>query len=113
MSREERLRLDDILDACDAILAFAGGLTREAFFADRKTKDAVLWNLLVLGEAAKQAPFDLRQRHPEVEWRKLAGLRDIVAHEYFALDNDLLWDIVSNKVEPLRLQVQTILDGYP
>ncbi len=59
---------------------------------------AVLRNLEIIGEAAKHIPEDVRAQMPAIEWRKIAGLRDIVVHVYFGIDDDIIWDIVSNKV---------------
>ena len=75
--------------------------------------DAALRNLQIIGEAAKAVPADVRQRHPEVDWKGMAGLRDVLAHAYFGLDNDTLWDVVITKVPQLRNQVRRILDEHP
>lgn len=85
-------------------------MTLEQFLADDRTFDAVLHNLQIIGEAAKNVPQDIRDRYSEVEWRKIAGLRDILAHAYFSLENEIIWDIVQNKIPPLLEQVQHILD---
>jgi uncharacterized protein with HEPN domain len=61
-------------------------MTRDEIIADDKTYDAVQRNLFVLGEAVKCVPDEIRQRHPEVAWRKIAGLRDFLAHVYFAIE---------------------------
>jgi len=103
VSRDPRLFLSDMRDACTRIRELASGLSDEAFFADRTVRDAVLWNLLVLGEAAKWIPGDVRSAHPAVEWRRIAGFRDVLAHGYFGLDESIVWDVVENKI-PLLLQ---------
>jgi uncharacterized protein with HEPN domain len=72
--------------------------------------DAVLRNLEVLGEAAKKVPEDVRNRYPWVEWRAIAGLRDVLAHAYFALDDATLWDIVARKVPALAEALRQILE---
>jgi uncharacterized protein with HEPN domain len=72
--------------------------------------DAVLRNLEVLGEAAKKVPEDVRNRYPWVEWRAIAGLRDVLAHAYFALDDATLWDIVAQKVPALAEALRQILE---
>jgi uncharacterized protein with HEPN domain len=79
--------------------------------ADRKTIDAVVRNLEVIGEAAKKLPDDLRTRIPGVEWQRIGGLRDILIHEYFAVDIDIIWDIVSAKVPELQRVVGSFLRG--
>jgi uncharacterized protein with HEPN domain len=85
-------------------------MTFEDFLADDRTFDAVMRNLQIIGEAAKNVPTETRLRYPEVEWRKIAGLRDVLAHAYFSLENEILWDVVQNKVPALLEQVQYILE---
>ena len=109
MSRDLLLYLRDMRDACAAVEAHASGLSRKELFADTKALHATLWNLTVLGEAAKRVPDALRSQHPSVEWRKIAGLRDVVVHGYFGIDEDIIWSVVSTKIEPLREALEQIL----
>lgn len=102
MSREYRLYLDDMRVACEKTLRYTHSLTLEQFLKDEKTFDAVLRNLEILGEAVKHIPPKVRGRYAHVEWRKIAGLRDVIAHEYFGIDEDILWDIIENRI-PLLL----------
>ena len=113
MSRSWRLFLEDILEASERILRYSAGKDLATFSADDMAYDAVLRNLQIIGEAAKAVPADVRQRHPEVDWKGMAGLRDVLAHAYFGLDNDTLWDVVITKVPQLRNQVRRILDEHP
>src|SRR5437899_12308446 len=87
--------------AAGKVVRYVGGRDRQTFFADEMAFDATLRNLEILGEAAKGIPEEVRVRHPEVDWRAIAGLRDILAHAYFALDDATLWDIVQSKVPRL------------
>ena len=109
MSRSLRLYFEDILSSCDKILRYAQGLNYEEFINDELRLDAVLRNLQIMGEAAKQVPQEIRDIYPAVEWRKIAGLRDILAHAYFSLELETIWDIIQNKVPHLRTQIQEIL----
>ena len=97
MSRNLALYLDDILASIDKIQRYTAGMTQYAFVTDDRTVDAVVRNLQVIGEAVKAIPPDIRDRYPQVEWRKIAGLRDILAHAYFAVDDEVVWDVVQTK----------------
>lgn len=110
MPRDSRIYLEDILDATRKITAYTGSLSKSAFLEDEKTIDAVVRNLEVIGEAVKKLPENLRERHSAVEWKKIAGLRDILIHEYFGLDAEIVWDIVQNKVPALDREVRTMLN---
>ena len=110
MSRSWRLFLGDIIEASDRILRYTEGKDLSTFSADEMAYDAVLRNLQIIGEAAKAVTADVRQGHPEVDWKGMAGLRDVLAHAYFGLDDETLWDVVRTKVPQLRNQVRRILD---
>lgn len=85
-------------------------MSYDDFNADAKTFDAVVFNLEVIGEAVKHIPNELRTRYPQVDWKRIAGLRDVIAHGYFGLNRQLLWDIVQNRVPELLVNVNQILD---
>ena len=110
MSREHRLFLDDMLKACDKVMRFTQGASIEQFRADEKTFDAVMRDLEIIGEAAKHIPDEMRRQHPEIHWRQISGFRDIVAHEYFGLDMEVVWDVVTRQVPTLHNQLKRLLD---
>jgi uncharacterized protein with HEPN domain len=84
--------VQDILEAIKRIDNYLEGLTFNEFLKDKKTVDAVIRNFAVIGEAAKHIPVSLKRKHPEVAWKRMAGMRDKVIHEYFGVDLHILWD---------------------
>jgi uncharacterized protein with HEPN domain len=109
VSRNALLFLEDIEKSCTKIVLYTEGLTRDQVFADELRFDGILFNLHVIGEAVKRLPMELRNKYPEVAWREIAGLRDFVAHAYFALDLEILWDAIQQGIPTLKLQIAKIL----
>ena len=109
MSRSLRLYLEDILSSSAKILRYTEGMTFEDFIRDERTYDAVLRNLQIIGEVVKNVPIEFRDKYEQIQWRKMAGLRDILAHAYFSLEDEIIWDVVENKVPILIEQMREIL----
>ncbi|MEN8180495.1 MAG: DUF86 domain-containing protein [Pseudomonadota bacterium] len=101
MSRDWTYYLDDIHIACEKVIRYTKGLDQKFFISDEKTYDAVVRNLEIVGEASKQIPEEARNSMQDIEWKKAAGLRDVLAHAYFGIDNDILWDVIENKIPEL------------
>jgi uncharacterized protein with HEPN domain len=111
VSRDVLLFLQDIEQSCAKIIRYTEGLKRDQVFADEMRFDGVLLNLHVIGEAVKRLPQDLRERYSDIAWREIAGLRDFVAHAYFALDLDILWDAIQGDIPALQIRIQHIIDS--
>ncbi len=110
MPRDYKVFLADILEAINKIRSYTASFSLESFSKDEKSIDAVVRNLEVIGEAIKNVPDDVRLKYPDVEWKRIAGLRDILIHEYFGIDVVIIWDIIRNKLPVLEAQVKQILN---
>ena len=97
--------LEDILAAIDDVAAFTHDYSSETFATDRKTINAVIRSLEIIGEAAKQIPVHLRNQSPKVPWKYMAGMRDKLIHQYFGVDLSIVWTVVKDELPPLRSEI--------
>lgn len=102
MPRDYRQYLEDIVESINDIALFTVGMDKAAFSADLRTTFATLYALTIIGEAAARVPEDVRSQSEGVEWRKIVAMRNLIVHEYFEVDSDILWDVVSTKLPQVR-----------
>lgn len=107
--REVRDYIRDILVAVDDSESFVEGMTFEQFEKDKKTVHAVVRNLEIIGEAAKNIPADIRVKYGDVPWKRMIGMRDKVIHGYFGVNVKTLWTTVKDDLPPLKKLVQRML----
>ena len=110
--RADRLRLLDAVEQVELISRFSQR-GREAFLSDDLIQSAVLHRLALLGEACRELSPTLREAHPEVPWSQIAAFRNVVIHEYFGLDLELVWTIVTEHIAALGEQLSSIVDSLP
>ncbi len=110
-SRDYRLFIQDMVECCDKITRYTAGQAEAEFFADELVFDAVNRNLTILGEAAKNIPDDVRERHQAIPWRKMAGFRDVAIHFYFGRSREIIWDIVSRQVPAVAPLLRSALES--
>ena len=109
MQREPKVYLEDIYAAALKIKNFTNGLSYDEFLENELVSDAVIKNILVIGEATKKVPEEIRSRNHHIEWRKMAGMRDMMIHGYFSINYRIVWDVVHNKIPILQEQIQKLL----
>jgi uncharacterized protein with HEPN domain len=112
MSRDDAHVLD-ILNAARKMLSFVRGMERTALEADERTQSAVLYQLTILGEAAKRVSEPFKQQHPEVPWRKMSGTRDRVVHEYDRVSLDRVWEVLQEDLPALVAALEPVERKQP
>jgi uncharacterized protein with HEPN domain len=111
VSRDAGLFLQDISEACAKVQTLVLDLDLPDFSMDWRTRDAVLHNLEIIGEAVKRLPSELKAPFPEIPWKRIAGFRDVLAHAYFSIDDSIVWDVAVHQMAPLLNAVTQMLAG--
>jgi uncharacterized protein with HEPN domain len=100
--------ISDMQEAIRRVEEYAKGMTYRDFLDDTKTQDAVLRNIAILGEAAKNLSAEFKRRYKNIEWKAMAGMRDKLIHDYFGVNWDILWDVVQTKLPNLKASLQAL-----
>jgi uncharacterized protein with HEPN domain len=109
MSKDYRLYLEDIQKAAHKIKRYLEDTSFREFTNDSMCRDAVLHNLDIVSASIERIPADVREQHPNIEWRNLEVIGDVIAHEYFGIDWAMVWDIVQNKLPPLTHEITALM----
>ncbi len=108
--RDITLFLEDIVEAIERISEYTRDYSQEEFQNDQKTIDAVVRNIEIIGEAVSNIPDDLRNKNPQIPWKKIVGVRNIVIHKYFGVDTNTLWIIITKQLPEFKSQISMIID---
>lgn len=109
MTKTIDVYLYDISDAIKHIEDYIIGIDKQVFFNEEKLQDAVIRRLQIIGEAARHIPESVQEKYPEIPWRQISGLRNIVIHEYSGIDIELIWQVSKNDLSSLKEAVKKIL----
>ena len=110
MPRNYLLYLEDILTASGKILAYVGDTAYADLMKDEMRLDAIIRNFEIIGEAAGRVPEDIKEKYSSIEWRKIADFRNVLAHEYFGIDFEIMWNIIKDKLPALHSGMKAILE---
>lgn len=108
--RTPLLYLIDISAALQKTIRYTAGMTLDAFNKNELVQDAVIRNLEIVGEAVKHVPQQFRDEHPTISWRTIAGMRDILIHEYFGVSLERVYNVVQNDVASLKQSIDTLIE---
>ena len=111
-ARRDRDFLLDIEDAIGRIINYTAGMNWEGYLRDNKTQDAVVRNLEVIGEATKSLSINFREQHPDIPWRDMAGTRDRLTHNYFGVNQEIVWQIIEQDLPGLTSQIELTIREF-
>ena len=109
--RKPDVYLQDIFESISHIQRFLEGVSEDEFYKNVEKQDAVLRRLEIIGEAVKHLPDEIREDHPDVPWRQIAGMRDIIIHEYFGITLEMVWVVATEDILDLKTKVEEIIES--
>ena len=110
--RSWTIYIEDILVSMDKIERYIKGLNYKKFTVNELIIDAVLRNLEIIGEASRNIPEDIREKYPDIPWKRMIGLRNIVIHEYFGIDLGIIWQIISRNLPETKPKIRSMLKNF-
>lgn len=105
------LWLKDIVDSINLIESYIANLTEEEFFDSEEKQDAVVRRLEIIGEAVKNLPEDFKARHPGIAWKEVAGMRNVLLHEYFDVDMQITWNALKNHLPKFKKSIEQLIES--
>jgi len=111
-ARNWQLRAEDIFESIQNIRTYTEGMNYSTWCEDKKTIDAVIRNFEIIGEAANHIPADIQSRYPHIPWQQMRGIRNILIHEYFGVDEEVIWKAIHNDIPALEKMFTQLLEKH-
>jgi|AntRauTorckE6833_2_1112554.scaffolds.fasta_scaffold17317_2 uncharacterized protein with HEPN domain len=102
--------LNHIIESIELINQYSSNMSKHDFYIEQEKQDAIIRRLEIIGEASKKLPENFRNKYSDVPWREMAGMRDILAHQYFGIDLEIAWETIKNKIPEIEPKIRKIYD---
>ncbi len=112
MKKDPKILLFDVLDSIENIEKYTKNISEDKFFDNLQTQDAVVRRIEIIGEAVKNLPVSFKNKHTNIPWKKIAGTRDVLIHDYSGVDIDLVWEIINNDIPKLKRQIAELIEKF-
>lgn len=112
MAKDPKILLDHIWECITDIESYTKDVSKEEFEKDKKTQDAVAKRIEIIGEAIKNLPTEFRKGYKEIEWGEIAGMRDVLIHDYFGVNINIVWDTVAQDIPKPKKQISEIRENF-
>lgn len=106
--RDPKILIEDIMESIEKVEEYTKGLLFEQFVENTIVVDAVVRNLEIIGEASKRIPSDIQDKNKSIPWNQLKGIRNRIVHEYFDIDPQIIWHIVTVELTPLKVEINEL-----